>query len=161
MKTNVFLAFTLLALFISCNNSETKKSDSITEEKKEEMEEKLTLVGAWERTSFYNYDSDGRITDSFASSKENKHIKIFTPSKVMWCRNIAADSSQWFGYGSYTLSDSLLTEVLEYGSIEMSKFISQNPEFVFHYDLGEDKFSQIMIDPEGHPLFAENYTRLE
>lgn len=101
------------------------------------------------------------VSDSFASSQANRHIKIFTPSKVMWCRNIAIDSTEWFGYGHYTLTDSLLTEELEYGSVEMSKYISKNPKFTFHYDLEGDKFSQIQYDADGHPLFAENYIRLE
>ncbi len=158
MKISILPTFLLLGTLISCNTSNSKEQAPIPTEK---MEEKISLIGSWERTSFYNYDSDGTINDSFASSKENRHIKIFTPSKVMWCRNIEADSSEWFGYGSYTLSDSILTEVLEYGSVEMSKYIAKNPEFVFHYDLGEDRFSQIQIDSLGHPIFAENYIRIE
>ncbi|MEW4925539.1 hypothetical protein [Algibacter sp. 2305UL17-15] len=157
MKKSLFLALILFAITISCKDS-NKKSEVISEDTKEE---KLSIIGVWERTSFYNYDSDGKVVDSFASTDGNRHIKTFSPSKVMWCRNIAADSTEWFGYGSYTLTDSLLTEVLEYGSVEMSKYISQNPEFVFKYDLTNDKYSQIQIDSEGHPLFAENYIRIE
>lgn len=158
MKKNAILTFILLALFISCNNSNAKKQDAVSEENKEE---KPSIIGVWERTSFYNYDEDGSISDSIASSDSNRHIKIFTPTKVMWCRTVESDSSEWFGYGHYTLTDSLLTEELEYGSKEMSKYINRDPKFNFHYSLEEDKFSQIQYDAEGHPLFSENYIRIE
>ena len=158
MRKNSLLVLVILAFFLSCNNSNSKKEKIVAVEEKED---KPSIIGAWERTSFYNYGEDGKVTDSFASSEENKHIKIFTPSKVMWCRHIASDSTQWFGYGNYKLTDSLLTEVLEFGSKTMSEFISVNPEFVFKYNLDSNKFSQIQVDAEGHPLFAENYVRLE
>lgn len=158
MKTNAFFTLILLIVFSACNNSNSKTS-TVTPEK--EKGDKPSIIGVWERTSFYNYDEDGEVTDSFASNEANRHIKIFTPTKVMWCRNIATDSTEWFGYGKYKLTDSLLTETLEYGSVEMSKYIKQNPEFVFHYNLDEGTYSQIQIDAEGHPLFAENYIRLE
>lgn len=158
MKTNAFFTLMLLVIFSACNNSNSKTNTEATEEKKDD---KPSIIGVWERTSFYNYGEDGLVTDSFASNEANRHIKIFTPSKVMWCRNIASDSTEWFGYGKYKLTDSLLTETLQYGSVEMSKYIQQNPDFVFHYELDEDSYSQIQIDAEGHPLFAENYTRLE
>lgn len=158
MRKNILLIGVLLAFFISCNDVNKNTVELDTENS---TEEKLSILGVWERTSFYNYDETGKIKDSFASSEDNRHIKIFTPSKVMWCRNISADSSEWFGFGSYKLTDSLLTETLKYGSVEMSKFIAVNPEFVFHYNLEKEKFSQIQIDSLGHPLFAENYIRLE
>ncbi|PQV47424.1 hypothetical protein CLV33_107212 [Jejuia pallidilutea] len=159
MKLHTFLILILCIVFGACNNSNSKTTQITSEE--ENQEKTPSLLGVWERTSFYNYGENGKVMDSFASSHANRHIKIFTPTKVMWCRNIEADSIEWFGYGRYTLTDSLLTEVLDYGSVEMSKYIKQNPEFVFHYNLEEDKYSQIQIDAEGHPLFAENYIRLE
>ncbi len=158
MKTNSLLLLALLVIFASCNNSKSEESKIVIENVEDET---LSIIGVWERTSFYNYGDNGEIVDSFASNEANRHIKIFTPTKVMWCRNISADSTEWFGYGKYKITDSLLTEILDYGSVEMSKYIQQNPEFVFHYDLGENTYSQIQIDAEGHPLFAENYIRLE
>ncbi|SEQ74948.1 hypothetical protein SAMN05421824_2205 [Hyunsoonleella jejuensis] len=158
MNTNAYFTLMLLIVFTACNKSNPKTTTVTLEEEQENIS---PIIGVWERTSFYNYDENGKVVDSFASNETNRHIKIFTPTKVMWCRNISTDSTEWFGYGNYTLTDSLLTETLEYGSLEMSKYISKNPAFVFHYDLEDNKYSQIMIDSEGHPLFAENYVRIE
>ncbi|WP_282135181.1 hypothetical protein [Seonamhaeicola maritimus] len=157
MRNNVLLLTVFLFIAFSCNN--TKEKTDITSVNSNE-ESSLSLKGTWERTSFYNYN-DGVVTDTFKSNEANRHIKVFTNKNVMWCRNISADSSEWFGYGSYKITDTLLTETLEYGSVKMSQFIAKNPEFVFKYNLEKDKFSQIQIDEEGHPVFAENYVRLE
>lgn len=156
MRANLFLMTIILVLAISCNDSSKKKSG----DDHQVPEDSISIKGVWERTSYYNYQ-DGKIADSFNSNEANRHIKIFTDSKIMWCRNHDTDSSEWFGYGHYKITDTLLTEILEYGSIKMGQHIEANPEFVFKYTLDKDRYSQIQIDEEGHPLFAENYTRLE
>jgi hypothetical protein len=79
----------------------------------------------------------------------------------MWCRFILSDSSDWFGYGSYKIEDSILTEILAYGSKTMAVHIANDSAFVFNITLTKDTFSQVRIDDEGHPVFAENYVRLE
>ena len=147
---------TLFICFISCKNDNKNavNASNIPED------QALSLIGTWERISYYNY-IDGKISDTFRTTQENRHIKQYSPTKVMWCRNVAADSTEWFGYGSYTANDTLLTEVLDYGSKAMNKFIEQNPTFEFKLILEKDKFSQIRIDDDGNPLFAENYTRIE
>ena len=157
MKTNASLFVLLLLFIIACNNSpKASEANSMNTPNSDS----LTIQGTWERTSYYNYQ-DGIIADSFKTSEGNRHIKIFTPSRVMWCRNHKMDSTEWFGYGSYILTDTLLTETLEYGSIRMSQFIEKNPEFVFKYKLEKNRYSQIQIDEDGNPIFAENYSRIE
>ncbi|WP_299555260.1 hypothetical protein [Seonamhaeicola sp.] len=153
MKNNVLLLAVLLTIIFSCNNA-NKTTEDTTEEKE------FSLKGTWERTSFYNY-VDGEVTDTFNTSIENRHIKVFTDSKVMWCRFIPSDSSDWFGYGSYRVEDSILTEILDYGSKTMSVHIANDSAFVFNLTLTKDTFSQVRIDDDGHPVFAENYVRLE
>lgn len=157
MKTNILLIALLLLFSIACNNSPKHASTNTHDET---IKDSLTIKGTWERTSYYNYQ-DGIIADSFKTSEGNRHIKIFTKSKVMWCRNHEMDSTEWFGYGSYIITDTLLTETLEYGSIRMSQFIEKNPEFVFKYKLEKNRYSQIQIDEDGNPIFAENYSRIE
>lgn len=156
MKNILFLASALLILSFSCNNKEAKTSHSTDVI----AEKTLSLKGTWERSSYYNY-VDGVVTDTFHTSPENRHIKVFTDSKVMWCRFIPSDSSDWFGYGSYNVKDSILTEILDYGSKTMTVHIANDSAFVFNLTLTEDTFSQVRIDDEGHPVFAENYVRLE
>ncbi|WP_298533235.1 hypothetical protein [uncultured Algibacter sp.] len=157
MKTKLTLfmvLFIILVAFTAVNGEKEPYDNSIENTKK-------NFKGTWERVSYYNYDENGKVTDSFSSSSANRHIKIYTDSKVMWCRNVASDSTEWFGYGTYNIHDDLLSETLEYGSKTMTAFISQNPEFVFKFTISKDKYSQIQIDEEGHPIFAENYIRLE
>ncbi|TYA84313.1 hypothetical protein [Seonamhaeicola marinus] len=156
MKNNIFLISALLILIFSCNN--TEKKDAISMNTIEETAP--SLVGTWERTSYYNY-VDGAVTDTFHTSPENRHIKVFTDSKVMWCRFIPSDSSDWFGYGNYNVKDNILTEILDYGSKTMSVHIANDSAFVFNLTLTDNTFSQVRIDDEGHPVFAENYVRLE
>lgn len=156
MKTKLilFMVFFLLLVAFTKTAGEKESNNSIETNK-------ATLKGTWERVSYYNYDENGKIVDSFTSSSENRHIKIYTDSKVMWCRNVTSDSTEWFGYGTYNTHDGLLSETLEYGSKKMSAFIAKNPEFVFKYKVGKNIYSQIQIDIDGHPIFAENYIRLE
>ncbi|GAA4935055.1 hypothetical protein GCM10023314_04230 [Algibacter agarivorans] len=144
-------------IVISCNNSKERKEKTFVDDTNKE---ELTLIGTWERTSYYNY-IDNVIVDSFVTTPSNRHVKMFSPKKVMWCRNVSADSTEWFGYGSYTLKDSLLTEVLEFGSKAMKFYISKEPTFVFKCNIKKDRYTQIQIDEEGHPIFAENYDRIE
>lgn len=157
MKTNLFLLVAFTTIVFSCNDVKEKKTEVVVDQVKNNV---LTIIGTWERTSYYNY-GEGEVVDSFQSSETNKHIKIFTPTKVMWCRNNSADLTEWFGYGSYTLNDSLLTETLEYGSKSMNVTPEGTSDYTFKYNLEEDSYSQIRFDDDGHPIFAENYIRLE
>ncbi|NNC50094.1 MAG: hypothetical protein HKO01_06115 [Flaviramulus sp.] len=150
-----FLCSTFLValLVISCKND---KMPEITDV----VDKKLTLEGAWQMVGYYNYQ-DNKIADSFMSSESYKQIKIYTPTKVMWSRLNRQDSTDWFGYGDYKITDSTLQEIIVYGSNSMNKAIEKNNEFNFELMLGEDKFSQIELDEFGDRILAENYIRLE
>ncbi|WP_242085250.1 hypothetical protein [Aestuariivivens sediminis] len=151
--------FTLcLVLIFSCkNNSNSTAND---DNSLETHEDSHSLQGAWELVSYFNYRSDGTI-DTIKSSNALKQIKMYSPTKVMWSRLRVSDSIDWFGYGDYTANDSVLTEILDYGSKAMNNVIKENKEFEFRLILGEDKFSQIQLDEQGNPMFAENYRRIE
>ena len=156
MKKYVF-AFCIILIF-SCkkdtNNTTIDTSDLHSNETN------LSLQGAWELVSYFNYRDDGSI-DTIMSSNSLKQIKMYSPTKVMWSRLRASDSLDWFGYGDYTANDSVLTEVLDYGSKAMNNVIKENKEFVFQLVLKENSFSQIQLDEQGNPMFAENYKRIE
>lgn len=156
MKTHALLLLGLFIISFSCNK-ENKNSIAPVENKIDHK--KTSIVGTWERTSFSNYSGDE--VHSFQSSVENKHIKIFTNSKVIWCRNNAADSTEWFGFGNYKLTDTLLTETLEFGSKSMQVPKDSVSVYEFTFKLTDDTFSQIQFDSEGHPIFSENYVRVE
>lgn len=157
MKNSIIYICACLLLLISCKQEADKSSEVVSVEPEAKA---LTLEGAWELVSFYNYDDDG-ITDTIPATETNRQIKMYTATKVMWSRYNAADSTDWFGFGSYTANDSILTEVLDFGSEAMLPVIKEQGEFVFDLHLSENTFSQITIDDEGHPFFAENYKRIE
>ncbi len=156
MKTYIYTLATILIFTFSCNNSKTT-NETLTNDI---AEKSPSLKGTWERTSYYNY-IDGKVIDTFKTSKENRHIKVFTDSNVMWCRFIPSDSTDWFGFGSYKIENNVLTEILDYGSKTMSPHIASDSAFVFDITLTENSFSQVRIDGEGHPMFAENYIRID
>lgn len=157
MQTKLILLGCLLSLIFSCNKIKEEKAELTINTAKAES---FSLKGTWERLSYYNY-VDGKVQDTFITTDDNRHIKVFTDSKVMWCRFIPSDSSDWFGYGSYSIKGNTLTEVLDYGSKTMSVHIANDSAFVFNLDLSKDYLSLVKIDEEGHPVFAENYHRIE
>ncbi|GGK33949.1 hypothetical protein GCM10007962_30470 [Yeosuana aromativorans] len=122
--------------------------------------EELTMNGVWKLASYYNY-KDNQIVDTIKASDEYKQIKIYTKSKVMWSRYKEADSVDWFGYGDYFIKEDSLTEILDFGSKSMNKAIKEQKRFVFELKLNQNKFSQVQIDEEGNPIYAENYERIE
>ena len=158
-KLVLFLAFCIL--IASCNNS---KSSNITETTNAHNNEKImtkkSLEGVWELVSFYNYE-DNKIVDSFQTSEGYRQVKMYTKSKVMWCKNVPSDSAEWFGYGSYQIKGDTLTEVLDYGSRVMTKIIELKTKFTNELLLEPNSYTQIEIDDEGNRIYSENYKRVE
>ena len=155
MKT--FLStFLVVFILISCKNNTTPddKNANATNEQKQSLE------GVWQMVGYYNY-KDNKVADSFMSSDSYKQIKIYTPTKVMWSRLNKQDSTDWFGYGDYKITDSTLSETIVYGSNTMNKAIEKNNQFNFELILNENSFSQIELDENGDRILAENYIRLE
>lgn len=155
MKT-IFSAFLILLMFYSCKNNTTKEDNSASNENPK----KHSLEGVWQMVGYYNYQ-DNKIADSFMSSDSYKQIKIYTPTKVMWSRLNKQDSTDWFGYGDYKITDSTLTEIIVYGSHSMNKAIEKNNQFNFELILNENTFHQIELDENGDRILSENYIRLE
>jgi hypothetical protein len=155
MKTVLLLLS--LALIVSCkNNTETK----MQENKMNSSSKDLTMKGAWKLISYYNY-KDNKVSDTIKTSDTNKQVKMYTDSKVMWSRFRNSDSLDWFAYGSYSIVDGSLIEILDYGSKSMNEAIKEQKKFSFKLILDEDKFSQIQTDEDGNPIYAENYLRIE
>lgn len=148
MKSILFIF--CASLFISCNNKKTV----------EHPIEEHSLEGAWELVSFLNYKEDGSV-DTIKSSNAYKQMKMYSKTKIMWSRLRAWDSLDWFGVGDYTFKDGKLTEVLDYGSHAMNSRIKAKKKFIFDILIDENTFTQIEIDSLGHPIYAENYKRVE
>ena len=124
-------------------------------------EEKANLLkGTWELTGFYNY-KDNVVVDSFEMNPEFRQLKMYTDTKVMWCKHRPADSTEWFGYGTYAYDGDQLTEILDFGSAVMDEVIAEKKEFIFDLDLHPNKFQQIELDEDGNRIYSENYVRVE
>lgn len=149
--------FSILCLAMLCLTSckEKENTETLTD-----AEPKLALDGAWELVSFYNY-ADNKVTDSFNIAEGYRQVKIYTPTKVMWSKNVPTDSTEWFGYGSYKIQGDSLIEVLDYGSEMMRQIIDERKEFIFELHLKENSFRQIELDQDGNRVFSENYIRIE
>nr|WP_321223165.1 hypothetical protein [uncultured Psychroserpens sp.] len=158
MKTPMLSLLIMMSIF-SCKETPNTKleetsSTSITNNNINPLE------GAWELVGYYNY-KDNKVIDSFNTSKGYRQVKMYTHNKVMWSKYVPSDTTEWFGYGEYTVNDSELIEILEYGSEMMSKIIQEKKEFRHELIIEGDSFSQIEIDDEGNRIYAENYKRLD
>ena len=156
MKSFFFVLSLVFVTLISCNENEkvNKNSEVIPKEKK------LSLKGTWELKGFYNY-KDNVVVDSFSNNTIARQIKMYSDSKVMWCKLLKTDSIEFFGYGSYKYDTGKLTEMLEFGSAFMNEVIAENKEFNFELELQPDSFQQIELDEDGNKIYSENYIRLE
>lgn len=146
----------LLLTFSACNEHQ----DSALNTEFNDNETELTLNGTWEMIGYYNY-VDNKITDSFKTNNGFRQVKMYTDHKVMWSKNVPADSTEWFGYGNYSNNQNELNETLEYGSEMMRKIIEEKKEFKYELVLEKNKFRQIEMDDEGNRLYSENYKRIE
>jgi len=155
MKINSLFLLAIIVL-TSCKEKQTTDTSSMNNENH------LNLVGTWELISRYNY-IDNKVADSFGLGEGYRQVKIYTPTKVMWSRMRPADSSEWFGYGSYEINaaQDTLMEVLDYGSTMMSKVIDEEKEFKFELQLKKNSFIQIELDDDGNRVISENYIRIE
>lgn len=152
----VFLILVVTLLCLSC-----KQENNITNSKTDvEVESNLDLDGVWELVSFYNYRNNV-IVDTIIARPENPQIKIFLDNKVMWSRKEPKGKLEYFGYGSYEVTDSSLVETLEFGSKEMLRVIDSSRVFSFELLKGNDTYTQIDIGPEGDRIFSENYIRIK
>lgn len=159
MKSNLVLLVMVLVFVISCKDQPKAEVKSI--EAETVAANKLNkLKGTWELVGFYNY-KDNVVVDSFSNNTISKQVKMFTDSKVMWCKLLKTDSIEFFGYGSYNYNEGTLTEVLDFGSAFMNEVIKEQQEFKFALELSENRFEQIEIDEDGNKIYSENYVRVE
>ena len=119
-----------------------------------------SLQGTWELQSFYNYE-DEEVSDTVPTAEGYRQVKMYYNGKVMWSRANPDKPSGRFGFGTYKITEDELEETIEYGDAEMMKALDTMRVFRFELVLGENNYSQITIDSEGHRTFSENYKRID
>ncbi|WP_225035635.1 hypothetical protein [Winogradskyella sp. SM1960] len=157
MTYKILLLSAALVFISSCKEQDQKVAENIETKKNSE---KLNLKGTWELVGFYNY-IDNKVVDSFSNNTISRQVKMYTDTKVMWCKLLKTDSIEFFGYGNYSYGDGTLTEELEFGSAFMNEVIAEQEEFNFILELTENRFEQIEIDEDGNKIYSENYKRVE
>ena len=133
---------------------------SVTNFTSSKLQTSNSIEGTWELVNRFNYDS-GSVSDTLLNANGYRQIKIYSKDKVMWTRYSPDDPAEWFGYGRYATTETSLEEQLEYGSDAMMKVIDTTDVFRFELHLYKDAYSQITLDDEGNPTFAENYKRID
>lgn len=159
MMKKIILPLVLIFAFFSCKQKEDNSESALEEEIVENVEKK-SLDGVWELVSFYNF-KDNKIVDTVMNNVNNRQVKMFLDGKVMWSRRAPDDKIDYFGYGAYEITDSTLTETLDYGSVAMLKVIDTMRVFDFELIMGKDTFTQIDHGPEGDRIYSENYVRIK
>lgn len=159
MKSKCLTLIIVLVLAFACKNEPNNDVETSNVETEAQVNDK-GLKGTWELVGFYNYN-DNVVVDSFSNNTISRQVKIYTDSKVMWCKLLKTDSIEFFGYGAYNYDDGHLTEVLDFGSAFMNEVIAENKEFKFQLELSDDRFEQIELDDDGNKIYSENYVRIE
>jgi hypothetical protein len=152
----------MLVLLLSILACQSNSKDTTSNEgtSMTELVETKNLSGTWELTGFFNY-KDNKVVDSFEMNPDFRQIKMYTDNKVMWCKHKAADSSDWFGYGTYTYDGDRLTEILDFGSKVMDEVIAEKKKFTYELLLTDNRFEQIELDEDGNRIYSENYVRIK
>ena len=118
-----------------------------------------SIEGTWELQHFYFYEND-EVSDTVELAEGYRQVKMYYNGNIMWSRT-NVDSVGRFGYGTYTITEDELIEVIEYGDIEMMRALDTLTQFRFELQLTNDAYSQITIDGEGNREFSENYKRID
>ncbi len=120
----------------------------------------LNLEGVWELENQQLYE-DGLLSETMKNENGYRQVKIYSQGKVMWTRYDPSDSNEWFGYGSYSITDGILEERLEYASGPMMKIVDTTQVFKFELLLGKNSFQQIQLYENGERSQGESYKRIE
>ncbi len=157
MKTALYIFLPIVLFFFNGRNNNSFDTATAYEASNDINQ---TLQGTWELVNYYNYQ-DNEVVDTVQNQKGYRQVKIYTKNKVMWSRQVPRDSTEYFGYGSYTINEGMLIETLEYGSESMLQVIDTMRVFSFELQLKPNSYSQIEIGPEGDRIYSENYVRIE
>ncbi len=119
-----------------------------------------SLEGVWELQHQFIFENN-EVQDTLYNLGGYRQVKMYSRGRVMWSRFNPVDTDEWFGYGTYKISDNTLEEQLEYASNAMMKIVDTVQVFRFELELEDDTYSQISFDSDGNKYVSENYKRIE
>ena len=122
-------SFIVLSLFLLCSAC-TQTTDSND-----------PVEGVWELSNHYWVLDDDTI---YADPTNTLQHKIYLDGSVMWTADPAADSSEWYGYGTYQLNDNTLIEKLSTMSLSLQEAIGSETDVMLTVEYDENFYKQEM-----------------
>jgi hypothetical protein len=140
----LFFVFSVLVIFIACNVT-TKPKDPIE--------------GVWKQTHSYVLANG----DTVFSTDKNVEHKIYLDGYVMWTQDPASDSSEWHGFGTYTIKNDTVIEKLLSMSNGMKAQRGSKDGFILKIDYDENNFKQVIRSEYRDTIYQsiEVYKRLK
>ena len=145
----------LLLIFCYVMGATLITSDGLTNKHKD-----LSLDGVWELENQQLYEN-GMLSETLPNENGYRQVKMYSKGHVMWTRNDPSDSNEWFGYGTYKITDGTLEERLEYASGPMMKIVDTTKIFRFELIIGANTYQQIQQDEDGNRSHGETYIRID
>jgi hypothetical protein len=122
-------SFIVFSLFLLCSAC-TQTTESID-----------PVEGVWERSVRYWVLDDDTI---YADPTPGLQHKIYYDGYVMWTADPAADSSEWYGYGTYQLNNNTLVEKLSTMSLPLRGLVGSDDEWLLTVEYDENFYKQEM-----------------
>lgn len=155
MKRTYYFLVALIFIF-SCQ----EKKENVKTADDDSMSESFSLEGTWELIGYYNYIGD-EVVNVFETNDDVQQVKMYSKNHFMWSKKVPVDSTEWHGFGTYIQTDSTLSETVKYGSAAMKNLISVSDQFFYQLQIDKNSYSQIVMDDDGHRIYAENYKRID
>ena len=130
----VLLTLTLFAFCIACN----QPTDA------------GPIEGVWELSSLYWYLDDDTL---YAEPPNGSTHKIYFDGYVMWTSDPGPESSEWYGYGTYRLSNDVVIESLSSMSLAVKEEFNGEVEFELKTEYGQDFLKQEMPVPYRETIY--------
>ena len=157
MKKHYYAAFILvvIALFtfcIACNQQSDEGAST------KDVGSVDPIEGVWELNSRYWVRDDDTIYADYVGVVH----KIYFDGYVMWISDPGPDSSEWYGYGTYRLSNDMLVEKLSSMSLPMKVEMGLKDDYSYKIAYDLDFYKQAM-DKEFRDtiyLYTEEWRKL-
>ena len=132
----IILLVSLLSFCTACN----QQSDEGASNK--DVMDASSIEGVWERTNCYWVNYEWKDTLYPDPDEIGVQHKIYLDGYVMWTADPKADSSEWYGYGTYRINNDTLIEKLLSMSLPMKAEMGSKDEVIFKIEYDENSYKQ-------------------
>ena len=120
---------------------------------------KDALTGTWSMTALL---ASKTATGDTLWYGERTQYKMYANGAVMWMAESPMDSTEWYGYGTYSIDGDSLREVMLSGSSAFRKELEERGSNAFSHGLtvSEDAYSQTLQGNDSVTV-REDYARVK